>query len=55
MLLFAAILMADECHQAKQSAQSSPRSDPAFAEVLEKVAERLESCAARVENGSETA
>ena len=54
MLLFAALLMADECHEAKQgSAQPAPSTDPAVAEALEKIAGRLESCAGRLENGPE--
>jgi cell division protein ZapA len=54
-LLFAALLMADECHETKQN-QTKPAApaDPGLAEALEKLAGRLESCAARLENGAGT-
>jgi cell division protein ZapA len=52
-LLFAALLMADECHEAKQKgAPVATQDDPALAEALEKIAGRLEGCAARLENGA---
>jgi cell division protein ZapA len=54
MLLFAALLMADECHETKQN-QAQPAAGPDLAEALEKVAGRLESCAARLENGPQAA
>lgn len=53
MLLFAALLMADESHEAKQQqqrGQATPPADSRLAEALEKIAGRLESCAARLEN-----
>lgn len=55
MLLFAALLMADESHEAKQ--QLRPSAAPAndgLAEALEKIAGRLENCAARLENPDAT-
>lgn len=54
-LLFAALLMADECHEAKQSkTQPVAAAGPDLAEALEKVAGRLENCAARLESRPET-
>ncbi len=51
-LLFAALLMADECFELKQAKPDVPAPDGGFAEALEKVAGRLETCAARLEKGS---
>jgi cell division protein ZapA len=56
MLLFAALLMADECHEAKQNQVQSPSpADPGLAEALEKIAGSLERCAAQLENGPQAA
>jgi cell division protein ZapA len=56
MLLFAALLMADECHDTRQNqAPSVTAANPSLAEALEKVAGRLENCAARLENGPQAA
>ena len=56
MLLFAALLMADECHELKKGGtQASSPAGPDLGEALEKLAGRLESCAARLENGPATA
>ena len=45
-LLFAALLLADELHEARQSAAAQPKLDPAR---LESLAQRLENCAAALE------
>ena len=55
MLLFAALLMADECHELKGGTQSPSPAGPDLGEALEKLAGRLESCAVRLENGPATA
>lgn len=51
MLLFAALLMADECFELKQAsrAEGATPPDDKLAETLEKLAGRLESCAAQLE------
>lgn len=50
-LLFAALLMADECYELKQAkpADTAPPPDDKLAEALEKLAGRLETCAAKLE------
>jgi cell division protein ZapA len=48
MLLFAALLMADECHELKQG-KEPVAGEPDFGEALEKLAGRLESCATKLE------
>ena len=45
-LLFAALLLADELHEARQSAAAQPKLDPSR---LESLAQRLENCAASLE------
>jgi cell division protein ZapA len=47
MLLFAALLMADECHELKQGGGDIDSSD--HGELLESIAGRLEKCAALLE------
>ena len=56
-LLFAALLLADELHEARTGvgaatapSPSPSREDPQTAEALESLAERLEGIAARLEN-----
>jgi cell division protein ZapA len=48
MLLFAALLMADECHELKQGKEPIA-AGPDLGEALEKLAGRLESCATKLE------
>ena len=48
MLLFAALLMADECHELNQS-RGQTGSDEDNGEALESIADRLEKCAALLE------
>ena len=49
-LLFAALLLADELHEARSGGASPPpESSPAVAESLEALADRLEGLAARLE------
>ena len=55
MLLFAALLMADECHELKQGSKQPAGAEDALAEALEKIAGRLETCAAKLEDGSSNA
>lgn len=51
-LLFAALLLADELHEARSGATSSPAEpSPAVAESLETLASRLESMAEHLEGG----
>lgn len=52
-LLFAALLLADELHEANSGgapAAAPAQADPQTAEALENLAERLEAIAARLEN-----
>ena len=52
-LLFAALLLADELHEAGGAPSPAPAGpSPAIAESLEAMAERLENLAARVEGAS---
>lgn len=53
VLLFAALLLADENHELKQG-RPAAQSTPDIAEPLEALAERLESLAMRLENGPAT-
>jgi cell division protein ZapA len=53
-LLFASLLLADELiehREGKSPSPSSPRSDPALGEALERLASRMEELAARLEGG----
>lgn len=57
VLLFAALLLADELHEARHGpgapvpppSAPEPREDPELAESLEAIAERLEKCATHLE------
>ena len=51
-LLFAALLMADELHEARQSREKAPAGDmpPDMAPALERIAQRIENLAARMES-----
>ena len=51
-LLFASLLLADELVDDGRAATSPPPVDPALAERAERVADRLESLAAALENGA---
>ncbi len=66
-MLFAALMLADELHEAQKPgdgappppspappppAPPTPAIDPAFAEQLEALADRLENCAAAIEDGA---
>jgi cell division protein ZapA len=52
LLLFAALLLADELHEARKQGGSAPSSAPAGdqADVLEALAARLEKCAIALES-----
>jgi cell division protein ZapA len=54
VLLFAALLLADENHELKQGRPAADQG-PDIAEPLEALAERLESLAMRLENGPTSA
>jgi cell division protein ZapA len=54
VLLFAALLLADENHEMKQARPAADRG-PDIAEPLEALAERLESLAMQLENGPTSA
>ena len=56
-LLYAALLLADELHEARQLAPAEPAEGQAdeSAEALEEVAQRLEDLALRLENGPASA
>jgi len=59
MLLFAALLLADELHEAKYrggaAAPVSPQNDDLLADRLERVAQMLEKCASHLEGVSDAA
>ena len=51
-LLFAALLLADELHEARSAAaNAAPAEDPAKGERLARLAQRLENCASLLEQG----
>lgn len=52
LLLFAALLMADELHEARKKGGSAPNSAPAVdqTDALEALAARLENCATALES-----
>lgn len=54
MLLFAALLMADECHELSQS-RGQTGGDDDRGEALESIASRLEKCAALLEGEAPSA
>jgi cell division protein ZapA len=49
-LLYAALLLADELHEARSAPPPAAQADEAAAETLEQLAHRLEDLAARLEN-----
>ena len=59
MLLFAALLLADDLHETKSAPPSSidrlELADPEMIEALEEVADRLENLAERLESGAANA
>ncbi len=54
VLLYASLLLADELHEAQQ-APACPSDDHEQAEALEKMADRLEAIAQRLESGTTSA
>lgn len=54
-LLIAALILADEVHEAKKAAPAGEAPDSALAETLETLAERLEKSAAALEGASRDA
>lgn len=65
-MLFAALMLADELHEAQKPGDGAaplpepapsppPALDPAMADQLEAVAQRLENCAAAIEDGAREA
>jgi len=51
LLLYAALLLADEAHEAGKPAPANPQIEAEVAESLETLADRLESVAAQLESG----
>ena len=53
-LLFASLLLADEINE-QRAGSAAPAPDPAIADALERLADRVEALAARLENGATSA
>ena len=54
-LLFASLLLADEVKDLRQGLVPEPEPDPAVAQALERLADRVEAIAQRLENGPASA